>query len=123
LEEFFTYSNHILSFKLYTNRAIYKAFNTAFKDKFFQELPNMGINHIVPIMRVQYRGPALKNPVIIECFMNYMKSHRKYFENLATTTSEKLLLAPLYLEGTIMINDTLPELTEFISAQLLTAYD
>jgi hypothetical protein len=68
---------------MYDKSEMFKAFSNAFKEKFVKEFPVMTIIDIIPLIRVQYRGPALKNSVIQTHFESFMSDHAKDYEDIS----------------------------------------
>ena len=66
----------------------------------------MSIADAVPCMRVQYRGPAFNNPLVIESFIGFLaKQKEEKFSDIKPYLSspDKIGHIMLYLEGSLMV--------------------
>ncbi len=85
----------------------------------------MNLTNIVPIIRSQFKGPSLRNPVVIEMFISFMQKElanieKKVYDN---PKGDDLQLTLLYLEGCFLIHPQAPELAEAICKKLVDNYE
>lgn len=84
----------------------------------------MAIVDAIPPMRLQFKGPTLKNGIVIETFANFLMKERSKFEDITPylESALKTNTVLLYLEGAFLMHQQLPNLAEDISAKLLAEY-